>query len=89
MAGLKAFRIIPTSLVEWGRWFTDQDLQTNDDSVFTGVVTGSNLLRGEGSPEGVTSGSPGDLYTNTRGGTDTTMYVKETGTATKTGWIAK
>lgn len=44
---------------------------------------------GVGSPEAVLVGNPGDLYVNTDGGAGITLYVKETGVATDTGWVAK
>ena len=88
MAGLRGFRTIPENLREWGRWFAAQDLHVNDDSSFTGVLTGSNFSRGTGSPENEVTGIVGDLYTRTDGGTSTTLYVKESGTA-KVGWVAK
>lgn len=50
---------------------------------------GMKINSGSGSPEGVVTGSPGDFYTNQTGGAGTTLYVKETGTATNTGWVAK
>jgi len=42
---------------------------------------------GTGSPETVITGSPGDLWSRTDGGSSTTLYVKESGVATNTGWI--
>lgn len=45
--------------------------------------------RGAGSPAGVVLGSPGDLYSNTNGGAGTTLYVKESGSNTTAGWVAK
>lgn len=44
---------------------------------------------GSGSPENVVAGIPGDLYLNLAGGASLTLWVKESGTATRTGWIAK
>lgn len=44
---------------------------------------------GAGSPEGVVTASPGAMYLNTAGGTGTTLYVKQTGSNTNTGWVAK
>lgn len=59
----------------------------------------SDLLRGSpadrritwasGSPESVVTGSVGDLFIRTNGGASTTFYVKESGTATTTGWVGK
>jgi hypothetical protein len=44
---------------------------------------------GTGSPESVTVGNIGDLYINKSGGAGVTLYVKESGTGTNTGWVAK
>jgi hypothetical protein len=52
------------------------------------VGSGARVTSGAGSPAGVVSGNPGDLYTNTSGGAGTTLYVKESGTG-NTGWVAK
>ena len=46
------------------------------------------ITSGEGSPEGVVTGTVGDLYLNTTGGASTTLYVKTSGTG-NTGWTAK
>lgn len=52
----------------------------------------ANVLRGiymdSGSPEGVKAASPGSLFLRTDGSTNTTLYVKESGTG-NTGWVAK
>lgn len=46
------------------------------------------ILTGAGSPEGVVVASPGTLYTNSLGGANTTLYVKESG-YDASGWVAK
>lgn len=46
------------------------------------------LYDGNGAPNGVVFGDPGDLYMNTAGGAGTTFYVKESGVSTNTGWVA-
>lgn len=48
----------------------------------------STILSGAGSPEGAVVASPGALYLNSSGGAGTTLYKKESGTNTNTGWIA-
>lgn len=48
-----------------------------------GAGGGLVFSTGSGSPEGVTTGSPGDTYWDT---TNELFYVKVTGTATNTGW---
>ena len=50
---------------------------------------GARISIGNGSPEGVVVGSPGDLYFRKNGGASTCLYVKESGTTTNTGWVAK
>ena len=47
-----------------------------------------NWLIGLGTPEGSVTASVGSLYTQTNGGANTTLYVKESGTG-NTGWVAK
>ena len=44
---------------------------------------------GVGSPNGVVSAAPGSLYMNTSGGAGNSLWVKETGVGTNTGWVAK
>lgn len=54
----------------------------------TAVFTPPQIRSGTGSPNSVVIGSVGDLYRRTNGGSGTTLYVKESGTATTTGWVA-
>jgi len=44
---------------------------------------------GVGSPEGVVTANIGCIFINTNGGAGTTLWVKESGLGTKTGWTAK
>jgi hypothetical protein len=46
-------------------------------------------IYGAGTPEGAREGNVGDLYINTSGGAGVTLYVKESGNGTNTGWVAK
>lgn len=50
---------------------------------------GTNISAGPGSPDGVVSGNPGDLYLNLSGGAAVTLWVKESGVGTNTGWVGK
>lgn len=45
------------------------------------------IITGTGSPEGATTATVGSLYLRSDGGTNTTMYRKESGTG-NTGWVA-
>jgi sporulation protein YlmC with PRC-barrel domain len=47
------------------------------------------IRRGTGDPNTVVLGSVGDIWIRTDGGAVTTLYVKESGTSTNTGWVAK
>jgi hypothetical protein len=47
------------------------------------------LLTGVGSPNGSQVASPPALYLRQDGGAGTTLYVKESGVNTDTGWVGK
>ncbi len=49
----------------------------------------SRSHEGTGSPENVVAAPPGTVYRNLSGGAVTTLYVKESGASTATGWTAK
>lgn len=74
-AGKISFAVGPTS--------SDADNQVET------VLGGAKVLAGTGAPAGLVFGSPGDLYVNKSGGAATTLYVKESGTNTTAGWVAK
>lgn len=67
--------------------------QTDDPVVSpSDFAAGADLMHpttDRGTPEGAITGSPGDMYHRTNGGAGTSLYVKETGTATNTGWVGK
>ena len=44
---------------------------------------------GTGSPNGVLVGNPGDVYVNVSGGAGQTLWIKESGVGTDTGWVPK
>lgn len=56
-----------------------------------GAVTllSSTVTIGTGNPNGVVVGSPPDLFLNTSGGAGTTLWVKESGNSTDSGWVGK
>lgn len=49
----------------------------------------SFVIIGTGDPDTVQAAAVGALFLRSDGGTGTTLYVKETGTDTATGWVAK
>lgn len=68
-------------------------LITSDNGIQTPSLTinGVKYLAGTGAPEGVVTGTAGDMYTRlsgTGGVSSSRLYVKESGTATNTGWRA-
>jgi hypothetical protein len=70
-----------------------QNAASDEAITFAGgvnLVSGDTALvwrSGAGSPEGSVTASVGSLWTRTDGGTNTTLYVKESGTG-NTGWVA-
>ena len=60
------------------------------DGKFTASLTRgtSGWYTGSGTPEGSVTAVVGSIYTRTDGGSNTTLYVKESGTG-NTGWVAK
>lgn len=52
-------------------------------------VGGIYVRTGKGTPSSVVNGSVGDIYLRSDGGTGTTLYVKESGTNTSSGWVSK
>jgi hypothetical protein len=54
------------------------------------VSVGGALIRsGFGSPNSAVVGNIGDLFMNKTGGAGVTLYVKESGAGTNTGWVGK
>ena len=65
--------------------------RSDNTSSFRTVTTGLNGTPAKWSagavvPNGTVLGSPGDVYSNTSGGMGTTLWAKESGVATNTGW---
>jgi hypothetical protein len=73
-----------------GETQTLRGVRAGGPSTTPATIGGGSLWSSDnGSPEGVVFGSPGDLYSDKNGGAGLTFYVKESGVATNTGWIAK
>ena len=47
------------------------------------------IAAGVGSPEGVVTADVGVIYQRRDGGAGTSLYVKESGAGTSTGWVGK
>jgi len=71
----------------WWRWLLtcirEMWQRLNRDQFSIGEVT---IYTGAGTPENNQAGSVGDVYLRTDGSTGTTMYIKESGSDTDTGW---
>jgi len=59
------------------------------DSIIDALERRPYALTGNGSPEGIREAPEGSFYFSTDGGATTTLYVKESGGNTSTGWEAK
>lgn len=72
----------------WCGWWSTPSAQTRVTAFLRALVgsAGCVLQSGTGAPEGAVSGTPCDVFIRTNGSAGTTLYVKETGTATNTGW---
>ncbi len=91
LGALLAVAVLATAAGFFGRLtMTELGAQPPTTASYTRVIlnNGCTLTAGSGTPEGVLSGSPCDVYLRTNGAAGTVLYAKETGTATTTGWIA-
>ena len=50
------------------------------------LINTTQVIVGTGAPEGAVVGSVGDIYLRTDGAAGTTLYIKQSGAATNTGW---
>ena len=80
--GWQALADFGTSVLPFTNLYVTTDIKLGTSSSYAYVKIGS------GSPEGVITAPPGSLYLNLNGGTNTTLYVKTSGTG-NTGWTAK
>ena len=66
-----------------------QQREVNDDLLSAVNMLGQLEYIGTGSPNGAVTASPPARYWNRSGGAGTTLYVKESGVNTNTGWVGK
>lgn len=67
----------------------DATVALSVDSTGIKLSAGALILSGVGSPEGVVAAPLGSMYLNSSGGVGATLWVKESGLSTNTGWAAK
>jgi hypothetical protein len=83
---------IPTQLIAPENRRTAELANALADGYIEQLRPGSGLVvwtSGAGDPNGSVTARIGSLYTRTDGGASTTLYVKESGAGTDTGWVAK
>jgi len=56
---------------------------------FVSGGTNAKIFSGPGNPEGAVSAWPGSMYLRTDGGAGATLYIKQSGNGTNTGWASK
>jgi len=71
---------------------TTVDVETGTiDAFFAGTITlggGPQVLTGSGSPVGIVVADVGSTFARQDGSANTTLYVKESGSGTSSGWVA-
>jgi hypothetical protein len=67
----------------------DATIALSIDTTGVKFSTGALILSGVGSPEGVVAAPLGSIYMNSSGGAGVTLWVKESGASTNTGWVSK
>lgn len=84
--------VLGDSAVPVGRWSL-ANLSTRLNLFAAGIQWGTSSgpkdLFGTGTPEGTVAAAVGSTFRRTDGGAATSFYVKESGGATNTGWVAK
>lgn len=83
------YEIAPQALEDLAAWIEQRGLRVPVSQLVGGSTALTHITQGSGSPETVVTASVGALYLRTDGGAITTLYVKESGTNTNTGWVAK
>ena len=79
----------PTALEELAQWLEQRGLRTPVSTLVGGSPALTHISQGTGAPNGVVTASVGAIYMRLDGGAATTLYVKESGANTNTGWVAK
>lgn len=64
-------------------------IDRNFDFLRSLTILGIPTFVGAGDPNTVVTASPPAIYFNESGGAGTTIYIKESGAATNTGWVGK
>jgi len=83
------YELEPTVLEELAEWLEQRGLKTPISTLVGGDPALTHITQGVGVPNGAVTASVGALYLRLDGGAATTLYVKESGVNTNTGWVGK
>jgi len=83
------YELDPPMLEELAQWLEQRGIRTPVSSLVGGDPALMHITQGVGAPNGAVTASVGALYLRLDGGAATTLYVKESGANTNSGWVAK
>jgi len=83
------YELDPLVLEEFAQWIEQRGIKTPISTMVGADPALTHITQGNGSPNGAVTASVGALYLRLDGGAATTLWVKESGTNTNTGWVAK
>jgi len=83
------YELDPLVLEELAQWLEQRGLRTPVSTLIGASPALTHITQGTGTPNGAVTASVGALFLRLDGGAATTLYVKESGTNTNTGWVAK
>ena len=83
------YELDPSMLEELAQWLEQRGIKTPVSTLVGASPALTHIDQGLGAPNGTVVASVGALYLRLDGGANTTLYVKESGVNTNTGWVAK
>jgi len=83
------YELDPLVLEELAQWLEQRGIKTPISTMVGASPALTHITQGNGTPNGAVYGSVGALFLRLDGGAATTLYVKESGTNTNTGWVGK
>jgi hypothetical protein len=88
-SGCTACTLVATCITSVTAKYTDAGSKTTIIDTTLIQQNGTQEIVGSGSPNSNVTANIGSVYRRTDGGASTTLYVKESGSGTNTGWVAK
>ena len=83
------YELEPPVLEQLAQWLEQRGIKTPISTMVGASPALTNIKQGVGAPNGAVTASVGALYLRLDGGAATTLYVKESGVNTNTGWVGK